>query len=398
MGKHTLVSLFCGCGGFDVGAVKAGFEPLIALDNDPVAIKTYTANIGEVAELADLTEFDSDRYPKEPDLLLGGPPCQGFSSAGLGLQDDPRNTLWKSFLEAVSVARPKYFILENVTGFHRELESFKRAITETTDDSYNIESKKIIAHYYGVPQFRYRLFVAGVRKDIASSPCWPIPGIPEIHNYDLNPPPGLSMTESLQVLGPPVEVDSLDPEDALCHSHVPLRGEDFEIAQHIPNGGSLKEIPDMHLPTTYVGRVRGRQGWTWYYRKPRPFLSGRTVLSSIRPNYATILSPDVWYEERNNTWTWKIVDPVEFTDNDGLYTSPVLPRRLTIRECARLQSFPDEFQFYGTMLEKHRLIGNAVPCELAFRLCDSVRKLIDGEIQVDNSRYVQSSLFEKECK
>ena len=188
------------------------------------------------------------------------------------------------------------------------------------------------------------------------------------------------MEQALADLGPPDPFSRSGTEDGRDHVCVPLVGSDLELARHIPNGGSLKDIPDMHLPLTYQGRDRkGGKGWTYFYRKPRPHLPGRTVLASIRPNYATILFPDVWIEGSRGAWTWKPVPRDEYTDGDGFYTSPVPPRRLTVRECARLQTFPDTFRFSGNVLEKHRQIGNAVPVEFSRRLCEAVHKMLDGE-------------------
>jgi hypothetical protein len=99
--RHTLVSLFCGCGGFDLGAISAGFDPLLAIDNDPIAIETYRANVSPNAVLRDLHSLETTPFPSNVDLLLGGPPCQGFSSAGPKKANDPRNKLWTAYLGAL---------------------------------------------------------------------------------------------------------------------------------------------------------------------------------------------------------------------------------------------------------------------------------------------------------
>jgi len=203
----------------------------------------------------------------------------------------------------------------------------------------------------------------------------------------------ISMREALQDLGPARNATDRFGDGEQDHVFVSLATEDAAIAVHIPNGGSLKNIPDRHLPDLYAGRARGIRGWTWYYRKPRPQLPGRSVIASIRPIYATILAPDVWCEARKGGWAWSHIPPSEYTSTDGLYTSPVPPRRLTVRECARLQTFPDEFRFCGTLLEKHRMIGNAVPCEFSRRLCDTLRKLLDGEIAAPEGHAEQLTLM-----
>ena len=158
---------------------------------------------------------------------------------------------------------------------------------------------------------------------------------------------------------------------------MPLGEGDDAFAKHIPNGGSLKDIPDSCLPEPYAGRARTNGGWTWYYRKPRPELPARGVIDSIRPIYATIIAPDVYVKGKPGSFHWEAVDRHTHTDKNGYYSSPVPQRRLTLRECARLQTFPDWFAFEGTPLQIHRQIGNAVPVEFARRLCEAVAQLIE---------------------
>jgi DNA (cytosine-5)-methyltransferase 1 len=278
--------------------------------------------------------------------------------------------------------------MENVLGFGSELPKFVSALHDMTGRRYVVESRKIVAQYYGVPQFRHRLFIVGVDRRVSRVVPWPTPVAREVFDYTSAFSGMISLTEALQDLGPPgAESRSL----GLDHIDIPLSPEDARIAARIPNGGSLKDIPDQYLPDTYKGRERGIRGWTWYYRKPRPQLPGRTVLASIRPIYATILAPDVYIDKCDGRFVWVAVDKCKHTSKNGLYKSPVKQRRLTIRECARLQTFPDSFVFIGSPLQKHRMIGNAVPCELARRLCEAVAKTLDGTY---DGALVQQLLFD----
>ncbi len=379
---YTAIGLFSGCGGMDLGAELAGFEVVFAADSDPLAVETYNNNLIADAHQLDLTEPFSHFLPRDVDLLLGGPPCQGFSSAGSKNLADPRNKLWRCYLDAVAHSRPKVFILENVRGFQRELNKFGDALECETGSNYILCERNLVTQFYGVPQFRQRSIVIGVRRDVSSVFPWPIPELPEHVDYGRTDPRLISMNQALADLGPPDTFTRNGTIDGRDHVSVPLIGKDLELASHIPNGGSLKDIPDMHLPLTYQGRNRkSGKGWTYFYRKPRPHLPGRTVLASIRPNYATILFPDVWLSKTLDGWTWQPVSSEDFTDADGYYTSPVPPRRLTVRECARLQTFPDNFRFSGNVLDKHRQIGNAVPVEFSRRLCEAVRRMLDGDVQ-----------------
>ena len=369
----SFAGLFSGCGGLDLGAILAGLKPVYAADHDAVAVDTYLKNIGGHAHCADLARSDISPEFESVDLLLGGPPCQGFSSAGPKDPQDPRNKLWQHYLEYVRVWQPKVFLMENVPGFRREFPAFAKEAERVLVGRYKLFYRRFVTQYYGVPQFRDRMIIQGVRNDVARGPAWPTPTSPEIYNYTKNFPTAISMAEALGDLGPPNS--NLSPYSDHCS--VPLGEGDDLVARHIPNGGSLKDIPNSHLPAPYSKRKRTNGGWTWYYRKPRSELPARGVIASIRPIYATILAPDIYTKGKADSWYWEAVDRQTHTDKNGYYTSPVPQRRLTIRECARLQTFPDWFRFQGTPLQVHRQIGNAVPVEFARRLCEAVVSLIE---------------------
>jgi DNA (cytosine-5)-methyltransferase 1 len=372
------LSLFSGCGGLDLGARQAGIETVLAIDHDATAIDTYKRNISSDAIVADLTNSSSIALPNNIDLLIGGPPCQGFSSAGPKRSDDPRNKLWGAYLEVLKKSNAKSFLLENVPGFESELSNFLEEIEKTFPGKFRIEHKKLISQYYGVPQFRHRLFVIGVLKKFADLSLWPTPTDIEVFNYTKKFPSMITIKEAIEDLGPPNVAEDKYGPGGLDHAYVKLSSSDEFIAAHIPNGGSLKDIPDSQLPKPYAGRVRGPKGWTWYFRKPRIDLPARSVLASIRPNFSTILAPDVIYGNNSGTWKFENVERDSFTDSSGFYTSPIAPRRLTVREYARIQTFPDDFEFSGTMLEKYRMIGNAVPCSLGQQLCESIKRAIES--------------------
>lgn len=373
-GKLTFAGLFSGCGGLDLGGMLAGFQPVYAADFDAIAIETYRNNLGNHAECIDLSKSNINPNVSGIDLLLGGPPCQGFSSAGPKNSTDPRNKLWLNYLEYVEKWNPKVFILENVPGFLREFSVFSALVDSRFSGKYRVFFRRFVTQYYGVPQFRDRIIVQGIRMDVADRPAWPNPTSEEVYHYTRKFSTAISMASALQDLGPADSSSSIYKD----HLSVPLGKSEFPIALHIPNGGSLKDIPDDYLPEPYFGRVRTHGGWTWYFRKPRSALPARGVIASIRPNYATILVPDVYLRgDVNNGWTWENIDSKTHTTKDGYYTSPVPPRRLTMRECARLQTFPDWFKFSGNPIQVHRQIGNAVPVEFSRRLCESIKMLIE---------------------
>jgi DNA (cytosine-5)-methyltransferase 1 len=385
MASLTAVGLFSGCGGFDLGASLAGFDLKGAFDNDPIAIETYRRNVSPHAEVLDLSVEEVSHSSNSVDLILGGPPCQGFSSAGPKKASDERNGLWLSYVRTLSLIRPKAFILENVYGFLKEYEAFSTTLQDVLKDEYIFEYRKINTQFYGIPQQRLRLFVVGILRDVSKAVPWPKPLVPEVSNQQrgggwrvvdgMN-----SMESALGDFGPARAASS--PRERTwgnCHEYLPLESSHAAVAPHVPNGGSLRSVPDSHLPATYQGRTRTRKGWAWYYRKPNPLLPGRTVTAATGPCYSQVLAPDVIPVKENGSWNWEIIDPSKYTSSKGLYTSPVPQRRLTVKECARLQTFPDEFEFFGTLAEKHRQIGNAVPVEYSRQLCSAIADALNGK-------------------
>jgi DNA (cytosine-5)-methyltransferase 1 len=395
--RFRALSLFSGCGGLDLGAIRAGFKVVQAIDLDADAVRTYNQNLDPCAIVANVTQLAPSFLPGNIDLLLGGPPCQGFSSAGTKRQDDPRNFLWQWYLKVLAQKQPAVFILENVTGFLEQKREFMAGLRSDCRDAYAVEFRKVNTQFYGVPQYRYRVIVVGIRRDLRTWPIWPQPDFPEASGYRKSFPCLISMQQALQELGPPRSLEGKTRviEFQNDHVYVPFEASHIRVTKHIPNGGSLKDIPSKYLPPTYAGRPKeGRFGWHWYYRKPLPILPARTVLASIGPTLATVQAPDVEYHRDGNRWLWKPISPGEHTSTDGLYTSPIPSRRLTLRECARLQTFPDWFVFEGHALSCHRMIGNAVPCEYARRLCASLRQLLSGEITNTGSEQMELSLAE----
>lgn len=384
----TALGLFSGCGGLDYGAERAGFDVVSAFDTDADSVETYNRNLVGTAVVCDVSAISSQELPRHVDLLLGGPPCQGFSSAGAKRKYDPRNELWRGYLSVLAQLRPKAFVLENVRGFlSRALPDFLRGLEDLVGDSYHVEGKLVNTQFYGVPQRRVRAFVLGYRRDVIDCVRWPEPDGPEFAALRRSAPYLISISKALEDLGPAMPAKSRSQAPVgLDHIYAPLEDKHESISRHVPNGGALKDIPESSLPMIYQGRERGRirngmlPGWLYYYRRPDPSLPGRTVLANIGPTYSEILAPDVWIEKENGEYTWQPVDASKHTDGRGLYTSPVKQRRLSVRECARLQTFPDSFEFSGNLLSRYRQIGNAVPCEFSRRLCETVwRYLVDGE-------------------
>lgn len=155
----TLMDLFAGAGGFTQGFVQAGFVPIFAVENDVDAAATYNANFGSHCLTADIN--DVKRFPAA-DVIIGGPPCQGFSNLGSHIPDDPRNQLWRHFVRAVEQSSPLVFVVENVPPLLRSEEG-QELVRETQAMGYQVVGRILNAADYGVPQTRKRTIIIGTR-------------------------------------------------------------------------------------------------------------------------------------------------------------------------------------------------------------------------------------------
>ena len=339
--KFTVVDLFSGCGGLSKGFLDAGYDVILGVDNDNPSLKTFEANHGSSKVLnTDLfnkkaiKEIRKVTGGKKIDVLVGGPPCQGFSLTGTRNFDDKRNRLYLSFIEAVKELKPKAFLIENVPGLVRLYDgTIKNEIMKRLSDlGYTIEWKILCAADFGIPQVRTRVVFVGLRKQYGKF-VFPKPtNTPE--NY-------VSSSEAISDL-PSLENDlgqeqceytkapltnyqkKMRKNAKYLHNHVATKHTDMvkSVISLVPEGGNYKDLP------TGVGTSRKfNEAWTRYHSK-KP---SKTIDTGHRNHFH--------------------------------YKYNRIP---TIRENARLQSFPDDFIFIGTRTQQNRQVGNAVPPILGY--------------------------------
>lgn len=335
----SAVDCFCGAGGLSLGLEKAGFDVRLSFDNDQVAVDTYRKNLGGRAELLDASTLSGHQIKElaglakgQLDLLAGGPPCQGFSLQRRGAREDPRNKLMLRYLDWISVLRPRSFLIENVAA----VGSLRgRDVTSTLKEhvhklGYSVDSAVLDAAHFGVPQHRKRMIIVGFRD--LSAFVWPkkLRGSPR------------TVRQALKGLPAP-------PEDGSPHSAVPnhyresrLSKLNIERIRHVPEGGGRLDLPDHLVLNCHRGTHRhldtyGRLAWD----KPAGTITARFD---------------------------------SFTR--GRFGHPVEDRSITLREGARLQTFPDDFVFLGNREEGARLIGNAVPPKLAFHIGKALAQML----------------------
>ena len=354
----TVVDLFSGCGGLSWGLEKNGFRITTGVDNWDIALKTFKENHRHAqAVSADLAMLDGtgvaellELSPGTLDVVVGGPPCQGFSSAGQRRRGDARNSLVGAFARFVAHLRPSVFVFENVEGF-LTAEGGSRVV-ELLDPlvaaGYRIHLRKINAANFGVPQHRKRVIAIGA---LGWDPQYPEPthsayGAPGARLAGSHLPPTPTLGEALASLPPASKDGPGEPED---HYAAPLRGLDLKRAQALRPGQTMRDLPEAYWHDSYRRRAfrRVKDGTPTEKRGGAP--AGLRRLRSDAPSKA------ITGAARN-----ECIHPTE-------------DRCLTVRECARLQTFPDDFTFFGTSAARMQLIGNAVPPVLATKIAEAVQ-------------------------
>lgn len=348
--KFTVVDLFSGCGGLSKGFLDAGYDVILGVDNDSSSLKTFEANHkGSKVLNADL--FDSNAITEikkitgsKVDVLVGGPPCQGFSLTGTRNFDDKRNRLYLSFIEAVEALRPKAFLIENVPGIVRMYDgAVKNEIIKRLGDmGYIVEWKILCAADYGVPQIRTRAVFVGLQKKYGkfefpkptNSPVNYITCLEAIGDLpSLEKNSGQEQSEYSKT--PSSEYQKKMRKNAkLLHNHVGTNHTEMvkSVIALVPEGGNHKDLPPG------IGTSRNfNEAWTRYHSK-KP---SKTIDTGHRNHFH--------------------------------YKYNRIP---TVRENARLQSFPDDFIFMGPRTQQNRQVGNAVPPLLGYNIAKQLLKYL----------------------
>lgn len=344
--KYTHVSLFSGCGGVDLGFRQAGFKTVLANDIDPDACRTYRANLGEIIE-DDLRKISFPPQAMRPDVLTAGFPCQPFSNAGArkGVGDD-RGQLFMTAINVVKELRPRVVVFENVRGLLSFKNGEKLLITEICEEldaaGYDVVFSLIDASRHHVPQKRQRLFIVGTERSSETGTfSFPTP----IDRSDLT-------------LGHTV----MDVPDAARNQNefFQLNPQALYLGDLVPEGGSWKDIPYDKLPDRLkkISDNIVRYRWPNFYRKFHRTEIAGTITASFKPENA-----GVWHPRDN--------------------------RVLSVREIARIQSFPDWYEFDGRSVKsKYKQIGNAVPPRLAYEIALQVVRCLSGEsLRTPSSMY-----------
>lgn len=372
--KHLLVDLFAGCGGLSTGMEQAGFTPWFVNEIVPIFCNTYKCNhklldshyyVGDINQLnKDIAKFQD--ILSDISIVCGGPPCQGFSTANRQrIIDDPRNNLYKAYLQFLSVVRPKFFVMENVRGMANKIEEIKQNFREYLGEEYQFDAAVLQAQDFGVPQNRKRLIMIGNRMGINPAEIFA-----EIEKQKR---PAFVLKDALEGL----------PE---------LQARAEKGRSDIENSISGFSVCDFDYPKTDFYRfINGDRSLDKLYNHKNRYNNPRDIEifsrlpqggDSLHPSIADIMP----YSRRNQIFKDKyfkleegkicktITSHMKYDCN--MYIHPWQARGLSPREAARIQTFPDDYVLTGPQNSWYAQVGNAVPVKLAKAIGDAIMKFL----------------------
>lgn len=356
--SYNVLDLFCGCGGLSRGFIDAGFKVSLGVDFDDAALKTFAFNHEEATAMKlDLFNLENveiikrfyDERNLKVDVLVGGPPCQGFSLAGPRQIDDSRNVLYRAMVKTASIMKPRVIVLENVPGLVQLHDGLvgEKIISDFTNLGYKITYKILYAPDYGVPQIRKRVFFVAL-LDSDEYFKYPEP-ILDKENYITCEEAIGDLPALIDIIG---EKEQNYSDEYLTPYIIARRNGSQHILNHegtihdpktkkfiamVPEGKNYKS-----LPKEYDGIYKYHEALTRYNsKKPSP-----TINTGHRSHFH---------------YKWNRIP--------------------TVRESARLQSFDDTFIFFGNKSQQYRQVGNAVPPLLGKALASQILKWLDTHAQ-----------------
>lgn len=407
-GKPTFVDVFAGCGGLSLGLMQAGWEGIFAIEHDQHAFKTLYNNL--IAEdktrkfswpsslpktahsVYSILENNLDllaEYAGKVDMLVGGPPCQGFSSAGKRNMHDPRNKLVEAYLEFVNILKPKVVLIENVRGItsnfndtnSAEPTNYAKKIIDALSENYDVSTKMLDTSTFGVPQRRHRFFIIAFRNDVAKISIQPFEEIELDRNNFLKSKGIFSVPVSSKMAISDLEVrvnGTVASRDTSGFLEISYNGP-LTSYQRLMNSGDITPLSDTRLArhkpeiSTRFEKIielchaNGRLNVSLSAETKASFGLKKSAIRVLDPN-----SP-------SPTITSMPDDLIHYSE----------PRTLTVRENARLQSFPDWFTFHGKYTSGGELRKKEVP--RFTQVANAVPPLVAEAIGITLSRIINKT-------
>lgn len=423
--KYTLVSLFSGAGGMDLGFKKAGFDILWANDFNLDATITYKNNIGNHIVYGDICSIDSSEIPgssnindkENIDVIIGGFPCQGFSIANTKRSmKDERNFLYKEMLRIIEDKKPKIFVAENVKGIlsMKNGKVIKMIKEDFEKLGYLVDIKLLNAAEYGVPQARERVIIMGNRIGVKN--LFPIrthsnTSLEEqmsfIHtknpylNYEIikNPKQFITTEQAIGFLADvkltssPIKVNGREIYNHIAYENVSdkfwkrkYKVDQAEICDYLKHwrdfsGWTTKKV-DEHFGYKYTaGHWFRKDNKSGSIPKPDDWWELKKIFGfddKYDKQVTEFEEKNIVFEQSLRITNWDRASDTITATSPEIHVNK--KRRLSVRECAILQTFPDDFIFYGSLNSMHRQVGNAVPVDLAQKIGKCVMTMLEQKI------------------
>ncbi len=399
-----VASLFSGCGGLDLGFIQAGFDVIWANDFFKEAVETYKNNIGDYIVYGDITKIPSSDIPDDFDVLLGGFPCQGFSVANTKRSmEDERNFLYKELLRLIDDKRPKFFVGENVKGLlsMQKGKVIEMIVNDFKSLGYNVDYKLLKASDYGVPQHRERVVIIGNRLGLNNLFPEKTHGESnDLFNYNIKPYVTVKETcGHLEKIRTRDKSFNLDGE--IIHNHIARTN----VADTF---WGRKHKIDQHEICDYLKYWRNLSGWSTK-RIDEHFGYAHTAGHWFRKdnNSGSIPNPSDWWELKkilgfDDKYDLAVTElelkPISFEQSlrinnwerpsdtitaTGPEIHPNKERRMSVRECAIIQTFPNDFIFKGSLGNMYKQIGNAVPVLLGKKIGEIIYHQLKYESEIN---------------
>jgi len=385
----TVVSLFSGCGGLDLGFINKGFKVIWANDILPDAVATYKKNIGEEIVFGDITKIKSSEIPDDFDVLLGGFPCQGFSVANIKRSmKDERNFLYKEMLRIIKDKKPKYFVAENVKGLLsiQNGEVFKMIVNDFKSMGYDVSSQLLKASDYGVPQNRERIVIIGNRVGLRNKFPKPTHGIykglkPYVTVKDV-----ISHLSEVRISYDPVVVNGVTYTNHIARTNVldefwgrKHKVNQFDVCDYLKEwrtkaGLSTQKVDQIFGYKYTAGHWFRKDNNSGSIPNPKDWWKLKEILKfddKFDKLVTELELKPITYEQSLRISNWD--KPSDTLTASGPEIHPNKERRLSVRECAIIQTFPNSFEFVGALGSMYKQIGNAVPVLLAERIANEIK-------------------------
>ena len=378
MKKIKFIDIFCGAGGLSYSFKKKNHDLKLAVDIDPISIKTLKKNFPKSSkniineDIVKLIKNDKIKiFKNKIDLLMGGPPCQGFSTANRqNILNDPRNELYNHFLEFAEKIKPKFILIENVIGIKNKA---KDIISKLDKINYYADFRVIQASEYGIPQNRKRVFFFAAKKSNQSKEI--------VEKFFFNLENAKRFTQKTVIKDALFNLRKLTPKKIKNDRLNEYYESGFNIEKKLNNlTNKYISLINQNKNSNYVfnhkARYNNLRDIEIFSKLPQGGDSTHKNIRNIMPykNRSTIFK-DKYFKLQNDKISKTITSHMKFDCN--MYIHPTQSRGLTPREAARIQSFSDNYFFEGTLGQCYSQIGNAVPPLLSKYLCKSIEKIND---------------------